>query len=109
MHRHVAIELDGIAHIQALNLPGVAKVQPVVRLLMLEAVHNCLQASDSLRAQSLLLALAKMLSLTADVLPSSINDCRHDDSKSTLYRRVQGAIATHCTAVYSTALLQAHA
>lgn len=36
MHRHVAIVLDRIRHIEPLNLPRVAKQQPVVRLLVLE-------------------------------------------------------------------------
>ena len=40
----MAVEVDGIADIQALNLPGVAEVEPVVRLLVLEAVHNGLRA-----------------------------------------------------------------
>ena len=40
LHRHVPIKLDGIGNVQALYLPGVAKVQPVVRLLMLEAIMN---------------------------------------------------------------------
>ena len=107
MHRHMPVELDGVAHIQPLNLPGVAKVEPVVRLLMLEAVHNCLQASDSLRAQGLLLAWTKVLSLTASLLPSSRNGCMHKDSKSGLHRHMQVAIATCCTAEQSAALLQA--
>ena len=34
------IEFDGIGNVQALYLPGVAKVQPVVRLFMLEAVMD---------------------------------------------------------------------
>ena len=39
MDRHVAVEVDGVAHVQALDLPGVAEVQPVIRLLVLESVH----------------------------------------------------------------------
>jgi hypothetical protein len=40
----VAIEFDGIANIQALDLPGIAEIEPVVGLLMLEAIHNGLHA-----------------------------------------------------------------
>ena len=40
LNRHMSIELDGIGNVQALYLPGVAKVQPVVGLFMLEAVMN---------------------------------------------------------------------
>ena len=39
-HRDVAVEFDGVADIQALNLPWVPKVQPVVRLLVLEPIHQ---------------------------------------------------------------------
>ena len=40
LDRHMPIELDSIGNVQALYLPGVAKVQPVVRLFMLEAVMD---------------------------------------------------------------------
>lgn len=43
VHADMPIELDGVADNQALNLPGVAKCQPVVRLLVLEAVQDALQ------------------------------------------------------------------
>ena len=43
MDGHVPIELDGVPHVEALNLPGVAKIEPVVWLLMLEAVLDELQ------------------------------------------------------------------
>jgi hypothetical protein len=43
VHADVSVELDGVADNQALNLPGVAKCQPVVGLLMLEAVEDALQ------------------------------------------------------------------
>lgn len=45
MNRDMAVEVDRVAHIQALNLPGVAEVQPVVWLLMLEAVHDGLRTA----------------------------------------------------------------
>lgn len=47
VHADMAIKLDGVAHNQALNLPGITKCQPVVWLLVLEAVHNALQHADS--------------------------------------------------------------
>ncbi len=37
------VELDGVCNVQPLNLPGVAEIQPVVRLLMLEPIMDCLQ------------------------------------------------------------------
>jgi hypothetical protein len=43
MYADVAVELDGVAHDQALNLPGVAKGKPVIWLLVLEAVEDALQ------------------------------------------------------------------
>ena len=36
----MAIELDSVGNVQALNFPWVAKVQPVVWLLMLEPIVN---------------------------------------------------------------------
>ena len=45
LHRHMAIELDGVCNVQPFNLPGVSKVQPVVWLLMLKAILDCLQQS----------------------------------------------------------------
>jgi len=45
MHRDMTVELDGVTHIQALNLPRIAEIQPVVRLLVLEAIHNCLRTA----------------------------------------------------------------
>mmetsp|Transcript_1100 Transcript_1100/g.3068 ORF Transcript_1100/g.3068 Transcript_1100/m.3068 type:complete len:926 (+) Transcript_1100:706-3483(+) len=39
---HVAVELDGVRHDQALNLPRVAEREPVVGLLVLEAVEDVL-------------------------------------------------------------------
>ena len=42
-HRHVPVKLDGVRHVQPLDLPGVAKIEPVVWLLVLEAVHDALQ------------------------------------------------------------------
>ena len=36
----MAVELDGVGNVQALNLPGVAKVEPVVWLLMLEPIMD---------------------------------------------------------------------
>mmetsp|Transcript_11860 Transcript_11860/g.25468 ORF Transcript_11860/g.25468 Transcript_11860/m.25468 type:complete len:216 (+) Transcript_11860:2817-3464(+) len=38
----MAVELDGVGDNQPLNLPGVAKGEPVVGLLVLEAVNNAL-------------------------------------------------------------------
>ena len=46
MYRDMAVEFDGIAHIQPLYLPGVAKVEPVVRLLMLETIHDGLHMAS---------------------------------------------------------------
>ena len=46
MHRHVPVELDGVAHIQPLYLPRIAKVEPVVWLLVLESIHNCLRTAQ---------------------------------------------------------------
>ena len=40
LDRHMPIELDGVGNVEALYLPGVAEVQPVVGLLMLEPVMN---------------------------------------------------------------------
>lgn len=45
MHRDMTVELDGVTHIQALNLPRIAEIQPVVRLLVLEAIYNCLRTA----------------------------------------------------------------
>ena len=44
----MAIELDSVGNVQALNLPWVAKVQPVVWLLMLETIVNGLHAKEYL-------------------------------------------------------------
>ena len=43
MDGHVPIEFDSVPHVEALNLPGVAKIEPIVWLLMLEAVLDELQ------------------------------------------------------------------
>ena len=43
----MTVEVDGVAHHRALNLPGVAKREPVVRLLMLEAIDDALRTSKS--------------------------------------------------------------
>ena len=43
VHRDMAVKLDGVGEDEALDLPRVAKGQPVVWLLVLEAVHNALQ------------------------------------------------------------------
>lgn len=40
LHGHVSVVLDGVEHVQALDLPGVAVVEPVIRLLSLEAVRD---------------------------------------------------------------------
>ncbi len=37
------IEFDGVGHIETLDFPGVAKIEPVVWLLMLEAINDVLQ------------------------------------------------------------------
>ncbi len=50
MYGDMSVELDGIRHIQTLNLPRVAKIQPVVRLLMLEAINNVLQREQHQQA-----------------------------------------------------------
>lgn len=42
VHTDMTVELDGVTHYQTLNLPRVAKGQPVVRLLMLESVYYTL-------------------------------------------------------------------
>ena len=42
----MAVKLDGVAHIQTLYFPGVAKIEPVVWLLMLEAIHQKLHESN---------------------------------------------------------------
>ena len=54
VHRDMTVEFDGVAHIQPLNLPGVAKVEPVVWLLVLKAVHNRLQAAQTVLASKYL-------------------------------------------------------
>eukprot|EP00951_Prasinocladus_malaysianus_P008378 scaffold60592_cov40-Prasinocladus_malaysianus.AAC.1 len=41
---YMAIELDIIADLWPLNLPSIAKVEPVVRLLVLEAILDGLKA-----------------------------------------------------------------
>ena len=38
----MTIKLDGVRNVQALDLPGVAEHEPVVRLLMLEPVLDVL-------------------------------------------------------------------
>mmetsp|Transcript_19396 Transcript_19396/g.33516 ORF Transcript_19396/g.33516 Transcript_19396/m.33516 type:complete len:254 (+) Transcript_19396:2084-2845(+) len=42
LHAYMTVKPDGVADNQALNLPGVAKGEPVVRLLMLEAIDDIL-------------------------------------------------------------------
>ena len=46
MDGDMAVELDGVSNIQALNLPGVAKVEPIVWLFVLEAIDDVLQAAS---------------------------------------------------------------
>ena len=45
VHGDMPVELDGVAHVQPLDLPRVAKVEPVVWLLMLEPIHNGLHTT----------------------------------------------------------------
>lgn len=45
LHGDMAVEFDRVPHIQALYLPGIAKIEPVVRLLMLEAIDDRLQCN----------------------------------------------------------------
>ena len=47
VHADVAVELDGVRHVEALDLPGVAEIEPVVRLLVLEAVDDGLRAPQA--------------------------------------------------------------
>lgn len=49
-YRYMPVELDGVRHVQTLNLPGVAEIEPVVWLLVLEAVHDALRRSVTERA-----------------------------------------------------------
>ena len=39
----MTVKFDGVTDVQALNLPGVPEIQPVVGLLVLKAIHQKLQ------------------------------------------------------------------
>lgn len=47
-NRHMPIERDRIGNIVSLNFPGVAIVEPVIWLLMLEAIDDGLPSTNNL-------------------------------------------------------------
>ena len=53
----MAIEFDRVANVQALNLPRVAKIEPIVGLLVLKSVHNGLHTNSVHDPMSLVFGL----------------------------------------------------